>query len=77
MWQRLQTWMNETGTTQAALASRMSVSQPTVSDWLNRKTYPSTENLIRLAEITGISLDELVKGEQCSPGSTLQAAPAA
>jgi transcriptional regulator with XRE-family HTH domain len=61
MWTRLQNWMTENEVTQPELARRMDVSQPTISDWLNGKTFPSTKNLIRLAEITEVSLDELVK----------------
>jgi transcriptional regulator with XRE-family HTH domain len=77
MWHRLQKWMTDSGVTQLELARRMEVSQPTVSDWLNEKTFPSTENLIGLSEVTGISLDELARRKSEAEPSMLQAAPAA
>lgn len=69
--------MTDNDVTQNELARRMEVSQPTVSDWLNEKTFPSTENLIRLAEVTGVSLDELARRVKSTGSTAIEAAPAA
>ena len=43
------------GIVQKELASMVSVSQPTVSDWFNNKTDPSGERLEKLSKIFGVS----------------------
>ncbi len=58
--ERLKRWLEESNTTQASLAERMKVSQPTVSDWINGNTSPTTAKLRTLGEITGLSIDELL-----------------
>ena len=58
---RLREWLNDTETTQIELARRMDVSQPTVSDWINDESKPSIDNLIKLSEITRLSIDALVR----------------
>lgn len=47
---------------QEALAHELGISRQAVSRWECGETLPDTENLIALAELFGISLDELVKG---------------
>lgn len=47
---------------QKELSITMRVSQPTISDWENGKTIPSIKNMVRLAEIFGITVDELMEG---------------
>ena len=46
---------------QEKLAELMDVSRQAVTKWESGKANPDTENLIRLAEIFGVSLDELCK----------------
>jgi transcriptional regulator with XRE-family HTH domain len=53
-------WLADTETTQAELATKMGVSQPAVSDWINGHTFPSIKNLRRLSKITGLTIDELL-----------------
>ena len=50
------------GFSQEALASELCVSRQAVSRWECGETLPDTENLIALAELFGVTLDELVKG---------------
>ncbi len=49
------------GYSQEKLAELMEVSRQAVTKWESGKANPDTENLIRLAEIFGVSLDELCK----------------
>ncbi|MCY8235502.1 helix-turn-helix domain-containing protein [Priestia endophytica] len=49
------------------LAQKMNVSRQAVYKWENNKGYPDIQNLIRLSEIYGITVDELIKKD-----STLQ-----
>ncbi len=52
----------EKGISQEKLAELIGVSRQAVTKWENGNANPDTENLIRLAEIFGVSLDELCKG---------------
>ena len=45
---------------QSDIASKLSIHQSNVSDWENGVTRPEYENLIALADIFDVSLDELL-----------------
>lgn len=60
--ERLREYLSEVGMTQAELATQVGVKQPTVWEWLNGKSKPSADRLLVLSEITGITVDELLKG---------------
>lgn len=47
---------------QEELAERLCVSRQAVSKWERAESSPDTDNLIALAKLYGISLDELVQG---------------
>jgi len=49
--------------TQAKLAEKLFVSEKTISKWENGKGLPDTEVLPKLCEILGISINELLNGE--------------
>lgn len=49
---------------QEALAKELGVSRQTISKWENGEKSPDAEQLIALSKIYGISLDELVGGEE-------------
>jgi transcriptional regulator with XRE-family HTH domain len=49
------------------LAQKMNVSRQAVYKWENNKGYPDIQNLIRLSEIYGTTVDELIRKD-----STLQ-----
>lgn len=53
-------WLADTGISQTDFARELEVSQPTVSDWLRGEKLPSTDNLRRIAQRTGISADKLL-----------------
>jgi transcriptional regulator with XRE-family HTH domain len=59
--QALRQYMEEHEISQAELARRVGVQQPTVWEWLNGHCKPSTSKLIKLSAETGISVDELIK----------------
>lgn len=64
------------GLSQEALANKLGVSRQAVSRWECGETLPDTENLIALADLFEVSLDELArqKGDGFSDGSDIPAA---
>jgi transcriptional regulator with XRE-family HTH domain len=52
------------GISQEELAGKMYVSRQTVSQWETNQTAPSIENLIRLKEIFGVPIDQLICGNE-------------
>ena len=53
----------EKGFSQEKLAELLGVSRQAVTKWESGKTNPDTENLLAIAEIFGVSLDELCGAE--------------
>ena len=51
------------GLSQGEIAEKINVSRQTVYKWERGTAVPSTENLILLGELYGISLDELANGD--------------
>lgn len=56
----LRDYLELTDTTQAEFAKRIGVEQPTVSDWVNGEHKPRADMLVRISQITGISIDKLL-----------------
>ena len=48
---------------QEELAEQIYVTRQTLSNWENGKTYPDVNSLLRLSDVFGVTLDELVKGD--------------
>lgn len=48
------------GMSQAEFARAMGVSQPTVWYWLNGEKTPTADKLVRIADMTGLTVDELL-----------------
>lgn len=61
---RLLQYRKESGLSQEELAEKIGVSRQAVSKWERSEASPDTDNLIRLAEIYGVSLDELLTGKK-------------
>lgn len=59
---RLLQYRKDSGLSQEELAEKIGVSRQAVSKWERSEASPDTDNLIRLAEIYGVSLDELLRG---------------
>ena len=55
------------GLTQQQLADKLNLSNKTISKWESGAGSPDISNLSILAEILGISVDELLKGELNAP----------
>lgn len=58
--QRLAARRKQAGLSQEALAEQLSVSRQAVSKWERSESSPDTDNLIALAQLYGVSLDELL-----------------
>lgn len=63
MAQRLVDRRKAAGLSQEALAAQLGVSRQAVSKWERSESSPDTDNLIALAVLYGVSLDELLYGE--------------
>lgn len=48
--------------TQSQLADKLFVNQNTVSQWETGRSEPSVDILIKLADLFGCTIDELVRG---------------
>ena len=63
MAQRLVNRRKAAGLSQEALPAQLGVSRQAVSKWERSESSPDTDNLIALAALYGVSLDELLYGE--------------
>ena len=61
--QRIKEHRRRAGLSQEALARRMDVSRQAVTKWESGQSAPSTENLFRLAELFGTTVDLLLPSE--------------
>lgn len=61
--QRLMERRKRAGYTQETLAEKLGVSRQAVSKWERSESSPDTDNLIALAQLYGVSLDELLFAE--------------
>ena len=59
---RLAERRREAGLSQEALAGKLGVSRQAVSKWERSEASPDTDNLIALAQLYGVTLDELLYG---------------
>lgn len=50
--------------TQEQVAENLLVSRQTISNWENGKSLPDIVSIIRMSELYGLSLDELMKGDE-------------
>lgn len=51
------------GLTQEQAADKLYVTRQTVSNWETEKSYPDIVSIVRISELYGVSLDELLKGD--------------
>lgn len=58
---------SERGMSQEALAAALEVSRQSVSKWENHSAMPELEKLIKMSEIFGVTLDQLVGKETPTP----------
>lgn len=57
---RLQKLRRQAGMSQQELADQLHVSRQSISKWELGTATPDLDNLVRLSELFGVSLDELV-----------------
>jgi transcriptional regulator with XRE-family HTH domain len=55
------------GLTQDELSEMMGISPQAISKWENDQSYPDITSLPQLAEILGITVDELLSGKKAEP----------
>ncbi|MBR2431582.1 MAG: helix-turn-helix transcriptional regulator, partial [Clostridia bacterium] len=60
---RLYQYRKSNNLSQEELAERIGVSRQAVSKWERAEASPDTDNLIMLAKIYGVTLDELLNGK--------------
>lgn len=72
MAQRLVDRRKAAGLSQEALAAQLCVSRQAVSKWERSESSPDTDNLIALAVLYGVSLDELPYGEAANDADDLE-----
>ena len=68
--EKLAALRKEHGYSQLYVAERLNVSRQAISRWEVGSSVPSTENLMELSRLYGVSLDELVGHDEKSPMQT-------
>ena len=71
---RLYEYRKKMGLSQEELAAKIGVSRQAVSKWERAEASPDTDNLIELAKVYGLSLDELLKGKEEEPAEPAETA---
>ncbi len=62
--EKLQQLRNDSKLTQEALAEKLFVSRVTVSKWETGRGYPNLDSLKAMAEIFGVSIDQLLSNDE-------------
>jgi transcriptional regulator with XRE-family HTH domain len=60
------------GWSQEELAEKLFVSRQSVSKWENGQNYPSIEMIIKLSELFGVTVDELLKSDAALTDKVIQ-----
>lgn len=68
--QRLSHLRTGAGLSQDALAEQLGVSRQSVSKWETDGSVPELDKLVRLSQVFGVTLDELVKGTADAPSGS-------
>ncbi|SCW49477.1 Transcriptional regulator, contains XRE-family HTH domain [Ruminococcaceae bacterium YRB3002] len=64
--EKLQILRKNKGLTQEALADKLGVSRQAVAKWEAGQVYPDISNLIQISELMNVSVDYLVKDQDCA-----------
>ena len=70
--EKLQLLRKNKGLTQEETAEKLNVSRQAVAKWESGQAYPDIANLIRISDLLNVSVDYLVRDQDCS----IQAVPA-
>lgn len=71
---RIKECREKTGMSQKFVALTLGVKAPSVSDWEQGKNWPSVENLMKLADLYHVTVDELLGRATGAEITALQAA---
>lgn len=63
MFEKLQWLRKRSGFSQEQLAEQLGVARQTISKWENGQAIPEVNMLIRLSDLYGLSVDQMVRGE--------------
>lgn len=63
IFEKLQQLRKHSSLSQEQLAERLGVARQTISKWENGQAMPEVNMLIRLSDLYGVSLDQMVRGE--------------
>ena len=63
MGEKIYTLRTQHNMSQGDLADKLNVSRQSISKWENNNSTPDLEKIVKLAEIFGVTLDELIKNE--------------
>ena len=64
--EKLQLLRKNKGLTQEELAERLGVSRQAVAKWESGQVYPDIFNLIQISDLMNVSVDYLVKDQDCA-----------
>ena len=64
--EKLQILRKNKGYTQEALADKLGVSWQAVAKWESGQIYPDISNLIQISDLMSVSVDYLVKDQDCT-----------
>ena len=67
----------EKGMTQQELADRLGLANRAISKWETGEAFPETAQLVPLADVFGVSVDELLRGRRSAPAANAVPQPAA
>ncbi|AZN38814.1 helix-turn-helix domain-containing protein [Paenibacillus albus] len=62
--EKLKTERSKKGWTQEELAEKLFVSRQSVSKWENGQNYPSIEMIIKISDLFGVTIDELLRSDE-------------
>ncbi|OAS13941.1 helix-turn-helix domain-containing protein [Paenibacillus oryzisoli] len=62
--EKLKSERTKQGWSQEELAEKLFVSRQSVSKWENGQNYPSIEIIIKISDLFGITIDELLKSDE-------------
>lgn len=64
--EKLQLIRKNKGLTQEELAGKLDVSRQAVAKWESGYVYPDISNLIKISELFNVTVDYLVKDQECA-----------
>ena len=68
--EKLQILRKNKGLTQEALADKLNVSRQAVAKWESGLAYPDISNLIQISDLMSVTVDYLVRDQQCMMNMT-------